>query len=344
MEPGTGWVRRRTYSSGGHRRSTHSGCELGAVHDGHDADDADDVCASHGPNHSSRQHRFGRLVHGDFLHNHRKRRPNEIDRRDRCENRQDHDPSNGNDETLGQGQRAVEPDHGSADDARPTDARPTDSRRAVHDATDPAPVDKAAGNNASVNGGAGTAGGRGVASFVRPVSDGPLVDPRRGWRGDGLNQLDPPSVPATLELRCGEGHQGVNRDLHSEEPLPHANDVGVVMHPRQPGARDIVHGRRSCPGAGRCHGDPDATAAACETKFATAVEHRMSHGDAVVRVVDRRLAMGAEIEDFVALTAEVSDEHVFQMHASMISTGDKSRTKHQMRRCLVGSVVDPLIG
>src|SRR5438445_5436419 len=56
---------------------------------------------------------------------------------------------------------------------------------------------------------------------------------------------DPPRVPPALERRLQPHAQRLLRHRLPDDALAEANDVGVVVLPRQPGRRRLLHQRRA---------------------------------------------------------------------------------------------------
>ena len=135
-------------------------------------------------------------------------------------------------------------------------------------------------------------------------------------RGD---LLDAVHVAAALERRREPHAQDLLGEPEGDDAGADRQDVGVVVRPAEPGGEEIVAERGAHP-VHLVRRDLLALAAAAEhdPPVGGARGDLAAHGRAVLRVVDRGLRIGPEIDDVVPLGLQHADEVGLQREPGMV--------------------------
>src|SRR5262249_3032401 len=149
--------------------------------------------------------------------------------------------------------------------------------------------------------------------------------------------VDPPGVPARMELRSQPGLENLDRGLARGDARAEREDVRVVVLAAHTRAERVATRRGAHAGqlvGGHRH--PDARAAHEHAARGLAGDHRRADRDGVVGVIDRLGRLRAEVHDVVAVVDEPCLEIFLQGESRVI--GAEAHDRHMGTISVVASV------
>ena len=136
--------------------------------------------------------------------------------------------------------------------------------------------------------------------------------------------VHPALVPAALEGRLKEGIDDLARQLGPQETGTQRQQIRIIVSAGETGRRHVMAQRRPHQGVTiRRDRDPDARAADDDAPARRAVRDRLCGAVAVVGIIDRFLAMGAEIENPKAPRFQMRGDQALHRETGMIAGHDQ---------------------